>query len=198
MDTWLFRTINDFATRTGWLHPFVVVYAKEGIALFAVALAAGWWIARGQDDTDSAAAVVCTVVAVFVALGVAQLLGHLLDRARPYDAIDGVRVLVSRTTDFSFPSDHATMAGAVAGGLWIVDRRLGRITVVIAVVMAAARVYVGAHYPGDVAAGLALGAIVAATVVRIGRPVTARLLGQLVSTAVGPLIRRRGPDAERV
>ena len=52
------------------------------------------------------------------------------------------------TKDFSFPSDHATVAGAVAGGLGIVDRRLGRIAVGLAVLMAAARVYVGAHYPG--------------------------------------------------
>jgi undecaprenyl-diphosphatase len=168
MDTWLFRTIDDFATRTGWLHPFAVAYAKDGVALFAVASAAGWWIARGQEDTETAAALVCTVIAVFVGLGAAQLLGHLVDRARSYDAIDGVRVLVFRTTDFSFPSDHATMAGAVAGGLWVVDRRLGRITLVLALVMASARVYVGAHYPGDVVAGLALGALVAATIVRGG------------------------------
>jgi undecaprenyl-diphosphatase len=198
MDTWLFRTVNHVATRTGWLHPVAVGYAKDGIALFALALAAGWWIARDQDDTESSAALVCTVVAVFVALGAAQLLGHLVDRARPYDAIAGARVLVDRTTDFSFPSDHATVAGAVAGGLWLLDRRLGHITVGLAVVMAASRVYVGAHYPSDVLAGLVLGAVVAAAGVRGLGSTVARLLDRAATTRLEPLIRRRRPAAERV
>lgn len=198
MDTWLFRTVDDFATRTGWLHPLAVTYAKDGIGLFAIVLAVGWWFARDMDDTDTAAALVCTVVGVFVALAAAQLLGHVVDRARPYDVIDGVRVLVSRTKDFSFPSDHATVAGAVAGGLWIVDRRLGRIAVGLAVLMAAARVYVGAHYPADVLAGLALGALVAFACVRSLRSPLARILDRSATTSLEPLIRRRRADAERV
>ena len=51
---------------------------------------------------------------------------------------------------------------AVAVGLFFVDRSASasRATVA-AVVMAFTRVYVGAHYPGDVLAGLALGGGVA-------------------------------------
>ena len=52
------------------------------------------------------------------------------------------------------------MAGAVAAGLWLVDRRLGQVASGAAVVMAAARVYIAAHYPWDVLAGLAFGALV--------------------------------------
>lgn len=39
------------------------------------------------------------------------------------------------------------MAGAVAAGVWLVNRRLGVIAAIAAVAMALARVYVGAHYP---------------------------------------------------
>lgn len=45
-------------------------------------------------------------------------------------------------------------------GLLLVSRRLGAVAAVAAVLMAAVRVYVGAHYPLDVVAGLALGAVV--------------------------------------
>ena len=65
------------------------------------------------------------------------------------------------TTDFSFPSDHAVMAGAVAAGLLLAHRRLGAVAVVAAVLMAFSRVYIAAHYPWDVVAGLLLGAAVA-------------------------------------
>ena len=125
---------------------------------------------------------------MFVALGLAQVLGHLVDRARPYDVMTSVTVLVDRTKDFSFPSDHATVVGAVAGGLWFVDRRLGRTVAALALLMAFARVYVGAHYPGDVIAGLVLGGGTAMLVRTIAPRVFVPLLERLRDTPLRPLI----------
>jgi undecaprenyl-diphosphatase len=188
MDASLYRAVNRLAQRTGWLHPAATAFAKYGIALFAGALLVAWWQARQREGTTSVAAVVCAVAAVFAALGAAQLVGHAVGRARPYDAIASVRVLVPRTRDFSFPSDHATVAGAVAAGLWLVDRRLGRLVAGLAVVMALSRVYVGAHYPGDVVAGLALGAAAALAVNRLAARRVARPLARLARSPLGPLI----------
>lgn len=56
------------------------------------------------------------------------------------------------------------MAGAVAVGLLFVNRRLGVLATVLALLMAMTRVYVGAHFPADVLAGLVLGGLVAAIV----------------------------------
>jgi len=190
MDRTLYRAVNRFAGRTGWLHPPIVAFAKYGIVLFGIALLAGWWLGRQRSDITTVAAVVCAVAAVFVALGVAQLIGHVIGRARPYDAIAGMRLLVSRTNDFSFPSDHATVAGAVAGGLWAVDRRLARAAVIAAIAMAFSRVYVGAHYPGDVIVGVVLGAAVAVGVNRVVGAQVGRWLGFLVRSPLGPLIAR--------
>ena len=47
-------------------------------------------------------------------------------------------------TGSSPPSDHATVVGAVAVGLLLVNRRWGIVAAIAAVVMAFARVYVGA------------------------------------------------------
>ena len=57
-------------------------------------------------------------------------------------------------------------------GLVFAVRRIGIVMIGAAVLMAFARVYVGAHYPGDVLAGLAFGGVVAAG----GVPVADRLL----------------------
>lgn len=197
MDASLFRIVNGFADRTGWLHPPAVAFAKYGIAAFALVLLAGWWLGRQRPETTTLAAVACAVVAVFVALGAAQLIGHVVGRARPYDAMTGMRVLVSRTTDFSFPSDHATAAGAVAGGLWFVDRRLAQVAVGLALLMALTRVYVGAHYPGDVLAGLVLGSATAAGVHLLASGPMAALLGRLARSPLRPLIESDGGDLER-
>ena len=64
--------------------------------------------------------------------------------------------------DWSFPSNHATIAGAAAVALALAWRGTPWLTAPLALLMAFSRVFVGVHYPHDVrSAGLALGALVA-------------------------------------
>ena len=100
----------------------------------------------------------------------------------------GVHVLVDKSTDFSFPSDHATVVGAVAAGLLFTCRRWGLTAAVLALLMAFTRVYVGAHYPGDVLAGLALGAAVAAAGRPLLVPILTRIAAALARTPLRVLI----------
>lgn len=162
MDDSLFRWVNRLANRTGWAHGFFTGYAKYGIVLFVVLLVAAHLDGRHHGDLHTVAGSVWAAGAALVALVIGQLIGGAIDRARPYEAMTGVHLLVDKTADFSFPSDHATAAGAVAVGLLLTNRRWGIVAAVLAIVMAFTRVYVGAHYPGDVIAGLALGGVVAA------------------------------------
>ncbi len=188
MDGSLFRWINRLANRTGWAHGIFTAYAKYGIVLFAVLLLAAYLEARQHGDLLAVAGSVWAAGAALVALGIGQLVGGAIDRARPYDAMSGVHVLVARTTDFAFPSDHATVAGAVAAGLFLTNRRWGLAAVVLAVAMAFTRVYVGAHYPADVVGGLALGAAVAAAGRIVVVPVLTRLARRLSLTSLRPLV----------
>lgn len=157
-------------------------YAKYGIVLFAVVLLAAYLDSRQHGDLRAVAGSVWAGGAALAALGIGQLIGGAIDRDRPYETLTGVHLLVYRTTDFSFPSDHATAVGAVAVGLLYTNRRCGTIAAVSAVVMAFARVYVGAPYPGDVLAGLGLGAAVAAVGGTVIVPMLTRVAASLSRT----------------
>lgn len=169
MDTTWYKDVNRFAVHTAWLHGFMKPYAVYGVGLFALLVLAAWWTARSQAQPARAvAAAIWAAAGTLIAVGLNQIIVKAVSRPRPYATLHGVEVLVARSTDFSFPSDHAVTAGAAAAGLWIVARYAGRAAVwlaaagtFLAVLLAFARVYVGAHYPGDVAAGLAIGAAIA-------------------------------------
>ena len=152
----IFLSVNDFARDTSWLHSTAVFFAHYGVVLFAAALAFAAWQSR-RGSAQSLAAAMWTGAGALLALALNQPLGRAIHEGRPYTAHQHALLLVSRTSDFSFPSDHAVMAGAVAAGLLLVTPRHWWVAG-LAVLMACDRVYVGAHYPGDVVAGLAFGA----------------------------------------
>jgi membrane-associated phospholipid phosphatase len=185
----LFLRINDFAKNTEWAHSFARAFAKYGIVLFAVLFLWAWWVGRKDADPRTVAAAFWAPAACVIAIVLAQPIVHAVDRDRPYAHNRQVIVLTDRTTDPSFPSDHSTISGAAAAGLWFTRRRRIRVTaIILAVTMAGARVYVGAHYPGDALAGLAFGAAVGVLGgwLLIG-PLT-RLVNRLSSTALRPLL----------
>lgn len=168
MDASWYKDVNNFAVHTAWLHGFMKVFAVDGVAIFALLVLAAWWLARSQANPPRAvAAAIWAAVGTLIAVAINQIFVKVAARPRPYVTLHGVEVLVSKSTDFSFPSDHAVTAGAAAAGLWIIayysrrgTRALAGAGTLLALLVAFARVYVGAHYPGDVAAGLAIGAAI--------------------------------------
>ncbi len=185
MDWTLFHTVNTVARHTPWAHAPARAYAKYGIALFAALLLAGVLLA-GRRGARALARATWTACAALIALAINQPIGQAIGRARPYATHPHVLVLVARSTDAALPSDHAVVAGAVAAGLLAVSWRLGLVALSAAALMAFARVYVGAAYPGDVAAGLAFGALVTL----FGLPLADRFLTPLAERFLaGPLGR---------
>jgi membrane-associated phospholipid phosphatase len=180
-----FLQVNSFAQATPWLHAAIRAYAQYGVVLFAVLLVWSWWTARGRRHLATMAASLWAPVGVLIAVGLNQPLGNWVHEPRPYTTLRHVEVLVSRSSDFSFPSDHAVMAGAAAAGVWLVSRRLGLLTGLAAVLLDFARVYVGAHYPVDVAAGLLFGA----AVTLLGYLLVRRLVEPVVATAARTPLR---------
>lgn len=192
-----FRDVNAFARDTPWLHLPFQLYAGYGVVVFALLLLGGWWTARRRRDLRTLAAAVWAPMAVLLAVAVNQPIVGALHEARPYDVLPGVLVLASRTTDPSFPSDHATMAGAAAAALLLVERRLGVSAAIAAAVMAFARVYIAAHFPQDVLAGLALGTSVALVgYLLVRRPLTI-LLRRAADSRLRPLLVAAPPVPAR-
>ncbi|GED99618.1 putative phosphoesterase, PA-phosphatase related protein [Gordonia spumicola] len=100
-------------------------------------------------------------------LVVNQGLKRLLPRRRPL--FDGVPIarLRRQPTSSSFPSGHSAAAAAFAIGVGLENRGAGYVLAGLAGAVGLSRIATGAHYPGDVLAGFAIGAGVAVAGARL-------------------------------
>jgi membrane-associated phospholipid phosphatase len=153
-----------------------------------------WWIARDRDDATMAVALTAPL-ATAVAFGVDNVLKLVAAEPRPCQVIQGVSTVLpcDPPGDYSMPSNHAAIGAAVAVGVLLVHRALGVLAVVAAVVMAASRVYVGAHYPHDVLLGLLVGGSVAAVLCLTAQSRLAPLVGKLRRGPLRPLLSTGTP-----
>jgi undecaprenyl-diphosphatase len=116
---------------------------------------------RGRRGRVAALAAVAALA--LADLLAAQVLKPWVGRLRPCQTTEAVRLLVSCGGRYGFPSNHAANGAALATALGFFYPASLRYTVAAVLVVAWSRVYVGVHYPGDVLAGLALGALLGGT-----------------------------------
>ncbi|MBK3573750.1 phosphatase PAP2 family protein [Streptomyces sp. MBT65] len=172
----------------GWLDATVSAWSTYGLAVFAVLMVVGWWRARrvGAEAAVTALAVPVVVVAVY---GIDSLLKSLVRESRPCRTF---RVATLETCpaqgDWSFPSNHATIAAAAAVALFFVSRRLGAVAAVAALAMAVSRVWVGVHYPHDVVVGVAVGALLAFGAMTLLKRRPDSLTRRITATRLRPLL----------
>ena len=114
---------------------------------------------------------VCCAASMLLTLLVVNLcIKPLAARTRPYELIEGLQILVSRPHDYSFPSGHSANSLTCAWTIFrLAPKKYGVPALVLAVLIALSRLYVGVHYPTDVLCGAAIGVAAALAGVRIAR-----------------------------
>ncbi len=88
---------------------------------------------------------------------IVQVVKKLLGRERPYVIIEKLNTFGIDLSDYSFPSGHTTASFSIATTLALNLPALTSIVFIMATIIAMSRIYLGVHYPTDVAAGIILG-----------------------------------------
>ncbi|MBB3175962.1 phosphatase PAP2 family protein [Variovorax sp. Sphag1AA] len=158
LDRQLFLLLNAHADAPRWWIGLWTFLAVQAHWLLLVLLAV-YVLRRGKASLTP---LLAAVIALALGAVACELIGHFWNRPRPF--VLGLGFLhLHHGPSASFPSSHATAYGAIAFSFLLMagHRAFGCILLVLAVLVAVARVVVGVHYPMDVLFGLILGGLAA-------------------------------------
>lgn len=96
-------------------------------------------------------------ISLIISTIVAQLIKRSAGRRRPFISINDLNIRKIGIDKYSFPSGHTTAAFCTAVMVSLFFPYLSFILMVLAFLTGISRIYLGVHYPTDVAAGAILG-----------------------------------------
>lgn len=179
LNLYLFSLINSAPGLDGWRLHGAVFAAEWLIMILPLGLVLMWM----NGDTAQREAAVRAFMAAVIALTINKLIGLAWFHPRPFMAEVGQSFLF-HAPDSSFPSDHGTsmfsVALALAFGSLREGRRFGVALLALGVVVAWSRVFLGVHWPLDMAGALVTSSVAAVLVnTRAGQVLAALVVPQL-------------------
>lgn len=151
----LFERINASAATPHWQIAVALAVAQWVIWLVPIGLAVAW--VRGDGVTR--ATLLEMVLAVFIALGIGQVIGHIWPEPRPFMLHLGAQFL-AHDPDPGMPSDHVTVFWSLACAALAARRFRGWAAPLFALglLVGWTRVFLGVHFPFDVLGALPVAA----------------------------------------
>ena len=192
MDWHLYRTIYEVSLHHHRLGSAFSDIEAASIPFIVVVTVGLWLLARPGGSPKWKIAAASALGSAALALGINRLISsEIWFRKRPYLAHHIAHPWIN-SKDASFPSDHASATFAIAFAVLLLDPLAGAVFLFFALVISIGRLFIGAHYPGDVAAGFLIGLTSALVAAKLLRPLIALLVRhvqRLTDPVLAPLWR---------
>ncbi len=155
-DQEIFSAIHNLAGKSRLLDFFGIFFAEYlGYLLIASAVFLVWFSFSGWKKRFHYYSFL--ILAVILSRGIlTETIRVIYHRPRPFIAF-GFEPLIDEVNQGAFPSGHAALFFALAGAIFLINKKMGQYFLVAAALMGAARVFAGVHWPLDIVGGAAIG-----------------------------------------
>jgi len=172
IDQWLLGLINSFAHKSYIFDKSVSIIGESVVIKGEFLTSLLWlaWFKKNRNERTNRETVIAIIFATITSIITTKIIRYFLPfRLRPiHDSLYHFVLPYGVTTDTlwswsSFPSDTAGFAMALAVGQIFIWGRKGWLAVVFCLCcICFPRVYLGYHYPSDIAAGALVGGLIVA------------------------------------
>ena len=154
MNLYLFQLINSWASQNAWLDRFMV-FSAEWLGYLLILGVILCYLKDRQKYKDMAlVAFSSAIVARFIFV---EIIRSFYYSPRPFLVLQNVHQLLAHDLEASFPSGHASFYFALAGGVYLYNKKAGYAYFVLAGLMGFARIFGGVHWAFDILVGAVLG-----------------------------------------
>jgi len=156
LDAWVFLLFNLRGYHPLWLDRVMWGFTQIGSGVLGLLLCVLLYFIHSRR------------LAIEMLLGIltlwliVELVKAIVERSRPFLALEGTRVIGWRERGLSFPSGHTAQAffmATILNQYFLFSGPIVGLLYGIALIVGFTRIYVGAHYPRDVIGGAILGTV---------------------------------------
>lgn len=181
MNLTIFNFFWSFANRSPFLDGVIIFFAKYLTYLLVLAIII--WLLKKPRRQALFLFAELAISAILARGLITEWIRFFYDHPRPF-AMLGFNPLIPESSS-SFPSGHMTFLFSLVLIVWFYNRKLGSWLLGLSLIVGAARIFAGVHWPLDILGGMAIGVICASFVQKIVSPYWAK-------AALGPDVVKVG------
>ncbi|WP_436917059.1 phosphatase PAP2 family protein [Acinetobacter schindleri] len=153
---YLFHLLNAPDHASIWMINYACLIAHDLVYLFLLIFAIAWL--RGNREVKTG--IIKAFIFTAITLSMSEVLSAALNTPRPFIMEVG-RTLIEHAPTGSFPSNHMSIFSGIALAYYFSPQReLGRLLLWTAWLVAWSRIYVGVHFPIDMAGAFLIALVV--------------------------------------
>ena len=156
LNLYLFHLLNVPDQASIWMINYASLIAHDLVYVFLLIFAIAWL--RGSHEVKTG--IIKAAIFTAITLSISEVLSAVLNTPRPF-VMEVGRTLIEHAPTGSFPSNHMSIFSGIAFAYYFsAQRDLGRILLWTAWLVAWSRVYVGVHFPIDMAGAFLIALVV--------------------------------------
>lgn len=156
LDLIIFKLIHNLSGRSVCLDSIGIFLAEYLIWFFLIGIFLFLIFSKNKQKKE---------LAIFSVLSLALfylfnfVIGKIYFRPRPFIFFNFTPLVNVAASESSFPSAHTGLAFCLAFSVYFINKRLGLLFLILALLIGISRIFVGVHWPSDILAGIFFGLI---------------------------------------